>query len=425
MQPHSANARAHISQINVFIRTHRTPIIALFGISSQPPHQAHNIPYLSKAPHSHQTTLFTISSKSAIYVMDSLPDYSQQLHHHIDRYSPSSTFVCFLCPYESSDPLSTFSHLLSEHNFVFSDIKHIPLIPQYLQHWRTHAPPIISKPPFLTMDADAEEDLKIRSQLHQQRLESVISEHEVERERAEEMKCLFCGADFTGTWHEYLQWLFEVHQFNPGRPSNLVYIPELIALLRQQLESNACIYCSARFPNQRTLKSHLRKKKHMRIPNDPSFDRYYMVNYLELNGYSPDDDDDDSEEKSLESEAADIADAEVNETVCLVCDATFPNPEDTIRHMRQAHSFDIDEVRRALKHDFYSCVRFINYARYAKSRKHCFVCNEEVDSDYAKHIEGHNVKHPCDFSKIASEDQLLIPFIDGDPLLTALEEDVL
>lgn len=357
--------------------------------------------------------------------MDSLPDYSQQLHHHIDRYPSSSTFVCFLCSYESENPLSTFLHLFNEHKFVFSDIKHIPLIPKYLEFWRTHPPPIIEKPPFLTMDTNSDEDLKIRTLLHQMRLENVIKEHEIEREKVCEMKCLFCGEDFKGTWHEYLQWLFEKHQFNPGRPSNLVYIPELIDLLKKQLDNNICIYCSSHFPNQRTLKSHLRKKKHLRIPNDPSFDRYYMVNYLELNGYSPDDDEDEySEMKSLEAEAADFSDTEINETVCLICDSTFHNPEETIRHMRKQHNFDINVIRKLANNDFYNCVRFINYARYSKSRKHCFICGKEVDSDYEKHIEGHDIKYPKDFSNIVTEDQLLIPFIDGDPLLTALEEDV-
>ncbi|KAH0803448.1 zinc finger protein [Histomonas meleagridis] len=252
-------------------------------------------------------------------------------------------------------------------------------------------------------------------------------EHEKEREEKSEMKCLFCNENFRGTWHEYLQWEFEEHQFNPGRPSNLIFIPELIALLRKQLDSNICICCGAQFPNQRTLRSHLRKKRHLRIPNDPSFDRYYMVNYLELNGRAPIDDEDDdlnAEMQPLEIAAADFNEIEVNETYCLICDNVFRNPEDAVRHMRQAHHFDLNDVRKLLKWDFYNCVRFVNFARYSKSRNHCFVCNGEVDSDYVKHIESHKDKCPMDLKKFVGEDQLLIPFIDGDPLLTVLEDNV-
>lgn len=358
-------------------------------------------------------------------------DFESILHNHIDLYPPESIFVCFLCSFESKSPIELLNHLKDTHNFVFTDLLHIPLLPKYLEYWRIHPPPIVDiSNDFKTIDINSEEDIEIRNSLHKMRLDQIMIEHEKERtEYHNQIDCLFCTKTFDGTWHAYLQWLFEEHQFNPGRPSNLIYIPYLINLLRSKIESNACIYCSSTFPNQRTLRSHMRKKKHMRIPNDQYFDRFYMVNYLELNGKWESDNDEDEDEFNGEMEPLEVAAAadnetEIDETVCLICDKVFQSPEHVIYHMRQSHNFDINIVKKAAHHDFYNCVRFINFARFMKSRNICFVCQEDVEGDYVDHIMGHDVKFPSDTSHIFGEDQLLIPFIDGDPLLTELEDDI-
>ena len=131
------------------------------------------------------------------------------------------------------------------------------------------------------------------------------------------------------------------------------------------------------------------------------------------------------EMEPLEAAAAeDFSDTEVNETVCLICEAVFPSPSDAIRHMKIVHGFDINELRKRMKYDFYNSVRFINYSRYMKSKHRCFICGCDVDGDYAQHISLHDEKIPDDLSRVIAEDQLLIPFIDGDPLLTELEDDI-
>lgn len=357
-------------------------------------------------------------------------DYCAQIVSHIDHYTESSNFVCFLCAFETNIPTEIVEHLQQEHSFVFSDLVHTPLIPNYLDYWRIHLPPLVSVPntPYQTIDPESQEEINLKALLHKMRLERVMQEHEMERTEVKNgLQCLFCNDEYTGTWHSYLQWLFETHQFNPGRPSNLVFIPEMIQFLRDELNSNTCIFCKSVFPNQRKLKSHMRKKKHMRIPTDPIFDRFYMVNYLELDGYCDenDSDDDDADRKlSLEEAAADFNETEVNETTCMICDATFCSPEDAILHMKMHHSFNIYDVRKALQNDFYDSVRFVNYARYLKSKNKCFVCSEDVEGSYEEHIESHESKIPNCLKNIVGEDQLLIPFIDGDPMLTELEDDI-
>ena len=355
-------------------------------------------------------------------------DFETELRGHIDHYTESDNFMCFLCAFETHNPVEVLEHLMTEHKVVLSDIKHTPLIPQYLEHWRFRPPPLVKIPNthLETIDPDSEDERYLKRVLHQMRLEKVMHEHEWERTCVQkQITCLFCADEFTGTWHEYLQWLFEKHTFNPGRPLNLVYIPELVELLRKELTANTCIFCKSVFPNQRKLKSHIRKKKHLRIPSDPVFDRFYMVNYLELDGdWQSGSDDEACQMEPLEVAAADdSSDAEVNETSCLICDAVCVSPTDAIRHMRLVHGFDIGELRKRMRYDFYNSVRFINYARYLKSKQICFVCQEHVDGDYAQHMTIHDDKIPTDLSHVIDEDQLLIPFIDGDPLLTELEND--
>jgi hypothetical protein len=274
------------------------------------------------------------------------------------------------------------------------------------------------------IDPDDPEDAKLRLLLHNMRLDSVMREHEAERTVPHSsLPCLFCSDLFDGTWHDYLQQLFETHQFNPGRPSNLVFIPNLVAAIRSDLDANVCMFCKCVFPNQRKLKSHMRKKRHMRIPADRGFDRFYMVNYLELDGRWEGGPEEDDSMEELEA-AADFDDVEISETVCLICDVVMMSPEDVVGHMKDAHAFDLADVRAALSRDFYNSVRFVNYARFMKARNRCFVCTETVTGDYAAHVEAHSDKVPSDLTPIVGEDQLLIPFIEGDPLLTELERDL-
>ena len=159
-----------------------------------------------------------------------------------------------------------------------------------------------------------------------------------------------------------------------------------------------------------------------------------MVNYRDLNQecWQNHRTDHDSSEKSisdpnfmepLETAAADFDDTEINETSCLLCSLIFPSPEECRHHMLVDHKLDIGAIRIALNDDFYNIVRFVNYSRYMKAQNRCFVCGNEVKGDYVEHVQNHQgIKTPEDLSQILGEDQLLIPFIDGDPLLWALED---
>lgn len=77
--------------------------------------------------------------------------------------------------------------------------------------------------------------------------------------------------------------LSEQHNLQLGNPQNLVYIEELVSHIETKLKALECIYCEKVFPERTVLKEHMRKKLHKRInPKNKCYDKYYIVNYLEM-----------------------------------------------------------------------------------------------------------------------------------------------
>lgn len=350
---------------------------------------------------------------------------------HLDRYGPDTIFPCIFCGYDSHDPVEILMHLATEHNFAVNNLSALSKLPLYLSSWRLQIPELVDINIYgrqmQTMNPENPDEIRIRQGLHKMRLDEVMAQFEYERTHINEnLRCLFCNETFTGTWHGYLQWLFERHAFNPGRPTNLVFIGELVAWLRSQLENNTCIHCGQRLPNQRQLRQHMKKRPHDKIPNQKQFDRYYMVNYLEQGSKWQDiereGDGDDEEGVTLEEGLKDWDDeTEIIETKCLICDETIADPDECVRHMAMVHGFRMEDVKKVVGNEFYKLVRFVNYARAMKRDGKCFVCGEPVVGDYTDHIGWHEQKTPRDVSEIVSDDKYLYPVIEGDALLTVLE----
>jgi hypothetical protein len=355
---------------------------------------------------------------------------------HLDRYLPETTFSCIHCDFECNDALEILKHLNDQHKFCINRLSGLAMLPNYLNYWRTHAPPFVEMGIYgekrQTIDPQNEEEKNIRATLHKLRLERIVAEHEQERTVVHEnIPCLFCSKTFTGTWHQYLQWLFEVHGFNPGRPANLVFIHELVDYLRHLISNHQCIHCYQKFANATQLKNHMKKKKpHGKIPTERKFDRYYMVNYLEEDRKWYDiekegDIDDDERLEDISDEGLKEFDIpEIDETRCLICDEVLNTPTECVKHMINVHNFKFQDVRDSLGKNFYHLVRFVNYARQMKIEDTCFLCGKKVESktaaDYVTHISEHKNSIPHDITTIISSDRFLKPVIEGDPLLTIL-----
>ncbi|KAH0789846.1 zinc finger protein [Histomonas meleagridis] len=305
------------------------------------------------------------------------------------------------------------------------------MLPSYLQDWRIHSPPLIEAKIYgsvkQTIDPTSPEEKSLRRLLHKMLLDRTMAQHEYERTtKIDNIPCLFCKDSFSGTWHQYLQWLFEVHRFNPGRPQNLVYIEDLINHLRSKINSNRCIHCDQHFDKPHLLRAHMKKKPHDKIPDSRYYDKFYMVNYLEEGKKWQDiaqDGDAEGGPESIEEGLKDFGDlSEGEETKCLICDLVSFSPRETIMHMRRYHGFYMNEIKNAVGGDFYKLVRFVNYARKMKNEKRCFVCAQPVLGNYAEHIHLHDSKVPNNLPQFVDDKELLIPVIPSDPLLTVLED---
>lgn len=119
---------------------------------------------------------------------------------------------------------------------------------------------------------------------HELQLEHVLKVQEYERTDVSYMKpCLFCRLNFEGKRPDYLKHLSEQHNLQLGNPQNLVFITELVDVIENKLNNLICIYCEKVFPERTILKEHMRKKLHKRInPQNKCYDKYYIVNYLEV-----------------------------------------------------------------------------------------------------------------------------------------------
>lgn len=351
---------------------------------------------------------------------------------NMNNYTDKDNFPCIFCSYETNVPIDCLIHMHQKHNFAISSLSSLSLLDKYLDNWRFHPQPIINSQvygfPSQTIDLENPEEISLRKTLHKLRLDQVMNEYEMERTTVfKDIPCLFCRDKFTGTWQQYLQWLFEVHRFNPGRPQNLVYIPTLISYLRNLINNNICINCGQHFDKPHLLRSHMKKKPHDKIPDKRYFDRFYMVNYLEegkkWQDIEKEDDDIDESKIPIEEGLKDFDDDTViDETKCLICDTVLSTPGFVVDHMLRYHHFSLKEVQKSIGSDFYKMIRFVNYARAAKNEKKCFICGAPVIDNYVDHIASHENKVPVDIATILSDDKYLIPVIKEDPLLTVLED---
>ncbi|KAK7891250.1 hypothetical protein WMY93_023213 [Mugilogobius chulae] len=128
------------------------------------------------------------------------------------------------------------------------------------------------------------EDRVLREKLQQKRLEEVLEQQQKEREdETFHRTCMFCNEEFTGNRSSLLNHMAKEHSFSIGLPDNIVYCNQFLDTLQNKLDSLQCLYCEKTFRDKTTLKDHMRKKSHRRInSNNREYDRFYVINYLEL-----------------------------------------------------------------------------------------------------------------------------------------------
>jgi len=217
----------------------------------------------------------------------------------------------------------------------------------------------------------------------------------------------------------------EQHNFTVGAPDNVVFINELLDHLEILLKNLQCFYCEKVFKDWMTLKEHMRKKQHKRInPENKAYDRFYVINYLELGKTWMDihDEDDGRYQEDNEKELMDWEE-ESNAYVCLFCENKLKDFDKIFTHMKDEHNFNFKYLKQAHKLDFYKQIKLINYIRKKVYEKECIICDSKfcVLEDLLDHMA--ETSHINQFPDPEKWDQPLYFFstFENDNLLCGLD----
>ncbi|XP_065059174.1 zinc finger protein 277-like [Rhopilema esculentum] len=367
------------------------------------------------------------------------------------KSSFSSLIECLFCPKsfistENGAKNPVLAHLLKEHKFVIAEVQNITNFPSYMYYWKKRLAevPITDVCAVIksnTKDGDLgetedfylltnflPEDSALREQLKEDEIACILEEQQKERsDKSFNRRCLFCKQQFKENRNELFEHMIKKHAFNIGNPDNIVHVNELLDSLADKLKSLTCLFCNKQFQDWNTLREHMRKKNHKRIdPKDKSYDKFYLINYLEPGK--------DWEELQAESEE-EVEKAEEdwsgwNEQVestfsCLFCDLCYKDMGNILIHMQEEHDFDLQSVKRQMGLDFYLQVKAVNYIRRQVEKLKCPFC--QLQSGSQKELNLHMDKEThCrlpDDKTIWDQPEYFFPTLENDGLLCFLDDD--
>ncbi|XP_062617716.1 zinc finger protein 277-like [Saccostrea cucullata] len=366
----------------------------------------------------------------------------------------SKEVQCLFCPDKfniSSQKEDLLKHLALEHKFVIGDVNLITDLKKYLTYWRqrfleedvTNFCSVITTSTkqenlkdsneqyYLLCDVLAE-DKTLREFLQKKKLEKVLAQQQKEREDENFCRtCLFCRDHFTGNRADMFDHMTHDHGFSVGRPDNLVYTDELLDDLQEKLDNLQCLYCERTFKDKIVLKEHMRKKQHKKVnPKNRKYDKFYIINYLEM-GRSwqviqaePDEEGGEDTETDNDESWGDWEEAG-SQAVCLFCDFSSCVADKLTAHMQELHDFDLKEVKLRLNLNFYQQIKLINFIRRQVYLGNCYGCGEKFADKRELMEHMHTQQHVDRFPDTAVWDQpqYFFPTYENDNLLCQLEDD--
>lgn len=379
---------------------------------------------------------------------------------------------CLMC--EESFPLSGFhntpcwkkdvdvirTHLVRDHQFVIADIDQVSDIKGYFDYWKrklavgniTDFCSVITtntgdgdmepSANYLMLSADVlPEDRQLREKLSLRRLTSVLKDYHQERDDDSfSHMCLFCRKVFEGNRRILLEHLKEIHNLNLGHPDNLVYVKELLDILDVKLHKFICLFCENVFKDWDVLKEHMRKKGHKQLnPDNPEYDRFYLVNYLEpgkswkssrradeRTEFEDYEQDWSGWEEALEStlDNNNTADWTGNSFCCLFCPHLSHGIDDLALHMKEEHGFSLSESLKGFP--FYDKVKLINFIRRRIHSNGCHAC--EMTFNGREELQTHfkQTNHTSILPTNKSDwdcPEYFFPTFENDHLLHSLEDE--
>lgn len=289
------------------------------------------------------------------------------------------------------------------------------------------------------------EDKELRTNLQQTKLEKLLERQQFEREDKSYIReCLFCRHMSTTTRGDYLNHLYEKHNFHIAKPDNLILIDDLINTIASKLEKLQCIFCEGYFKDRTILKEHMRKKGHKRInPDNKEYDKFFLVNYVDNkqtqnpkpklnyknytknhihNQVKPklEDNENDSNVDS-DPEWSEWTEENGPLITCLVCDHTEMEYDNVLDHMERQHEFFFTKATIGL--DFYRKIKIVNYIRRQVHLKQCFSC--DVKFDDSKNLEKHlkEMKHWGLPKEKWDQPEYYFPTYEDDLFLCFIQDD--
>lgn len=350
-------------------------------------------------------------------------------------------------------------HLLKEHKIVVSEMDLIVDPKRYIEHWRQRfAKESVDKifqriepkegdkffgetDYYYNMSEELPEDYSLRQRLAMRRLEEALSCQQREREDTTfQQQCIFCRYTARGNRSKIIHHLYMIHHLNLGSPDNLVFVTEYIEHLKEKLQGNECIYCEKVFGDRSTLMDHMRKRNHREVnPKNHYYDKFYIINYLELGKRWLDvlaedfedtmptfaDSEEEEEDNSWCEWHEDNVDADEIKVVCLLCHESDDTAEGLLAHMKERHEFDLVKLIDDNHLDVYQRMKLVNYIRKQNFKAACFVCQRDDignAQELAKHLQELEkpVKSLPDKSLWDTEEYLL-PVFGNDNFLWRLE----
>ena len=315
---------------------------------------------------------------------------------------------CMLCDHVESnmDLTSHFNeylcHLVVEHKLVIADVKLIADLQNYAFYWKKRfaqksldefcskirtnsSSKDIGKSEDYYLLCDAlPEDKKIREQLQFDKLKKLLLRQEFERkDETFSHPCPFCNKIFKGNRLILFDHMNKDHSFNIGHPDNIVNVHELLDDIQAKLTKLQCLFCENIFRDRFALREHMRKKGHRQLnPLNKDFDKYYMINYLELgkNWQIMQ-----GESERLDGSSDDWSGwyEEIQKAFCFFCDVSYDKSEKVYEHMKDEHGFDFVSLRQEMQLSFYQQIKLINYVRrqvyLAKQEKYEYVISKIKD----------------------------------------------
>ena len=340
----------------------------------------------------------------------------------------STSFILLYCPFRekcdreepTDNPYTMIAHLKEAHNLSIEDPEGcFPFFDRYLE--------TIPERSHLSAEDFSRLDYGIRIRLQTDRLRELLELQERERSTLYKgpVGCLFCPHT-GGSLNETFQHMFISHKFNIGQLENLVMVPQFLELLRSKLKSATCIFCEQNFENQDELLKHLKLKQHFKIhPKNKAYDKFYISNYLSVNGGDiqnkiPIEEDEEDEDKEWNG----LNELEDEKTCCLFCSDICHSVDDLLVHLEAGHSCSLKYLLKDL--DIYKRIQYVNCLRYHQRFLKCPLCLIEFNTEDAwdNHFKS-NPGHCRCKDGLWTEPQFVFPAFNenDDPLLFALDLD--